>query len=265
MDRRTFLQSSLSAAGLQAIGAASSTLALAAQPAAASYRNLLVLIELQGGNDGLNTVVPYADPTYYALRPKLAIARDDVVQLSDRAGLHPALSPLLPLWKDGQLAVLQGIGYPAPNLSHFRSIEIWDTASRSGQYLREGWLTRAFAAKPVPSSFGADGVIIGSADLGPLDGGARAVALANPDAKIVFRDTVCQPTKDRQLALEKLLDEVDAMVIVGGHNSNNTRKLAERRLEWVGDMSRKVSDHGLRRRSTQPRPGSLRPKTKFRG
>ena len=65
----------------------------------ANYRNLLVLIELKGGNDGLNTVVPYADPTYYALRPKLAIARDAVVQLSDRAGLHPALAPLLPLWQ----------------------------------------------------------------------------------------------------------------------------------------------------------------------
>ena len=74
--------------------------AFAAAPAGADYRKLLVLIELKGGNDGLNTLVPYADPAYYALRPKLAIARDEVVQLSDRAGLHPALAPLLPLWKD---------------------------------------------------------------------------------------------------------------------------------------------------------------------
>jgi len=136
MDRRTFLQSSLSAAGL--LGIASPSVAFAAPPGGASYRNLLVLIELQGGNDGLNTVVPYADPAYYALRPKLAIARDDVLQLSDRAGLHPALEPLLPFWRNRQLAVLQGIGYAAPNLSHFRSIEIWDTASSSEAYLTDG-------------------------------------------------------------------------------------------------------------------------------
>ena len=180
MDRRTFLQSSLSAAGLQALGAASSSLAFASTPA--SYRNLLVLIELQGGNDGLNTVVPYADPAYYALRPKLAIARDDVLQLSDRAGLHPALAPLMPLWKGKQLAVVQGIGYPAPNLSHFRSIEIWDTASSTGSYLTDGWLTRAFAGTPAPREFAADGIVIGSNDMGPLAGsGTRAVALSNTD------------------------------------------------------------------------------------
>jgi uncharacterized protein (DUF1501 family) len=74
------------------------------------------------------------------------------------------------------------VGYPDPNLSHFRSIEIWDTASRSNEYLSEGWLTRAFQANPVPRSFAADGVVLGSQDLGPLAGtGARALALANTE------------------------------------------------------------------------------------
>jgi uncharacterized protein (DUF1501 family) len=146
---------------------------------AASYKRLLVLVELKGGNDGLNTLVPYRDARYYALRPKLAIARDNVVQLSDRAGLHPSLAPLLAFWNRRQLAVLQGVGYPAPNLSHFRSIEIWDTASRSDQHLAAGWLTRTFAAVPTPSAFAADGFVIGSYDLGPLDGGARVLALGN--------------------------------------------------------------------------------------
>ena len=182
MDRRAFLQSSLSAAALGTLSIGSASVACAAAPTGANYRNLLVLIELKGGNDGLNTVVSHADPTYYALRPKLAIARDAVVQLSDRAGLHPALAPLLPFWQDRQLAVLQGVGYPVPNLSHFRSIEIWDTASASEIYLSDGWLTRAFAAVPVPRSFAADGVIIGSNDLGPLaGGGTRAIALSNTD------------------------------------------------------------------------------------
>ena len=147
--------------------------------AAGGYARLLILVELKGGNDGLNTLVPFADPVYYRLRPKLGIARDEVVPLPDRCGLHPALQPLLALWNRQELAVLQGVGYPAPNLSHFRSIEIWDTASRSDQYLPTGWLTRTFAATPPPRDYAADGFIIGSYDLGPLDGGARAVTIGD--------------------------------------------------------------------------------------
>ena len=182
MRRRAFLHAAASAAVLGALGPGAG-LAFAHAPPGAKYGRLLVLIELKGGNDGLNTVVPYADSNYYALRPKIAIPRDAVLPLSDRAGLHPSLAPLLPLWKDGRLAVLQGVGYPEPNLSHFRSIEIWDTASRSDEYLQDGWLARTFAVEPPPREFAADGVVVGSNDLGPLAGtGARVVALANTEA-----------------------------------------------------------------------------------
>src|SRR5271169_4148876 len=161
MNRRDFIK--LAACGPVWPGALlSSSVAWATTAPGAHYRNLLVLIELKGGNDGLNTLVPYANPTYYALRPKLAIGRDQVVKLSDSVGLHPALEALLPLWQNRELAVLQGVGYPDPNLSHFRSIEIWDTASSSEQYLQDGWLTRTFAAVPTPKNFVADGVIISS-------------------------------------------------------------------------------------------------------
>ena len=183
MNRRSFLRTATALAASRAWAtplAVFGSAAVAAVPSHADYRKLLILVELKGGNDGLNTLVPFADPTYYALRPKIAIARDRVVQLSDTAGLHPALAPLLPLWNDNRLAILQGTGYPDPNLSHFRSIEIWDTASNSEVYLQDGWLTRAFAADPVPTSFAADGVIIGSSELGPLaGGGTRAIALAD--------------------------------------------------------------------------------------
>ena len=164
---------------------AASVAALFSRPSFAQssgYRRLLVLVELKGGNDGLNTVVPYADETYYRLRPRIGIRRDDVLQLDGRTGLHPALKPLMPLWEARELAVVQGVGYPNPNLSHFRSIEIWDTASRSDQYLTEGWLARAFAGQPVPSQFAADGVAVGGADMGPLGGaGTRAIALTQPE------------------------------------------------------------------------------------
>jgi len=217
MRRRTFLRSTLSAAALGALGGPAASVAFAAAPpvvnAGANYRNLLVLIELKGGNDGLNTLVPYTDANYYALRPKIAIARDAVVQLSDRAGLHPSLAPLLPLWNDRRLAVLQGVGYAEPNLSHFRSIEIWDTASKPDEYLADGWLSRTFASAPVPRGFAADGVIIGSNDLGPLAGsGTRAVALANTE-QFLRRAKLASPAgESRNKALEHIL-KVEADIV----------------------------------------------------
>lgn len=108
--------------------------------------------------------------------------RDQVLQLDEHAGLNPALLPLLPLWKDGQVAVVQGVGYPSPNLSHFRSIEIWDTASKSNEFLQQGWLTRAFAQTPPPRTYAADAVVVGSAEMGPFSGGGtRTIALTNTE------------------------------------------------------------------------------------
>jgi uncharacterized protein (DUF1501 family) len=176
MDRRTFLQA-FAATPLVASG-----IPAAFANAGSPYAKLLVLIELKGGNDGLNTVVPFADPAYSALRPRLGIARDQVLQLDQASGFNPALKPLMPLWEDRSLAIVQGVGYPKANLSHFRSIEIWDTASKSEEYLSEGWLTRAFVAAPVPRSFAADGVVVGGQDLGPFSGmGTRVVTLADTE------------------------------------------------------------------------------------
>ena len=203
MNRRRFLRD-LATLPLAPVAASTSfaTLGLAASSRATGaadaaiatpYRKLLVVVELKGGNDGLNTLIPYTDAAYYALRPKLAVARDQVVQLTDSVGLHPSLSALSPFWDAREMAVLQGVGYPQPNLSHFRSIEIWDTASKSDEYVRDGWLTRTFAKRPVPATFAADGVIVGSNDLGPLAGdGARAIALNNPQ-QFLQRAALAQP------------------------------------------------------------------------
>jgi uncharacterized protein (DUF1501 family) len=209
MNRRHFLKLTACAPMLLQ----PSSVAWAAAPAGARYSNLLVLVELKGGNDGLNTLVPYASPTYYALRPKLGIARDQVVKLSDTVGLHPALEPLLPLWRNRELAVLQGVGYPDPNLSHFRSIEIWDTASKSEEYLQAGWLTRTFAAAPTPADFAADGVIIGASDLGPLaGGGTRAIALANAEQFLRQARFAVPEGQTRNQALQHILKvEADIM------------------------------------------------------
>ena len=221
-DRRRFLKRAGGLAVVALAPSAATRVAWAAAPSGADYRKLLVLIELKGGNDGLNTVVPYASSTYYALRPKLAIARDQVAKLSDSAGLHPALEPLLPIWNQRELAVLQGVGYPSPNLSHFRSIEIWDTASWSEQYLQDGWLTRAFSSPPTPRSFAADGVIIGSPDLGPLaGGGTRAIALANTDQFLRQARLAAAEGQARNKALAHILKvEADIMQAASHLNAN---------------------------------------------
>ncbi len=170
MDRRAFLTTS------------SALLSCAALPAwaIAAAPRLLILIEMRGGNDGLNTVIPIDDGAYFDLRPRLAFKPDTVARFVGAPALHPSFAPLEPLWRDGQMAILQGVGYPDPNLSHFRSIEIWDTASDSQQILQTGWLTRTVEKQSAFASQSADGVVIGAADLGPLAGGARAVALNDP-------------------------------------------------------------------------------------
>ena len=224
-NRRRFLRTTAAlpiahAVGFAAFGGASVAFAVApaTDPVVDRYGRLLVLVELKGGNDGLNTVVPYADATYYALRPKLAIARDQIIQLSDRVGLHPVLAPLSRFWRDRELAVLQGVGYPQPNLSHFRSIEIWDTASRSDEYREDGWLTRTFAREPVGASYAADGVVIGSNDLGPLSGsGARTIALADTQT-FLRRARLAQPaTTASNKALAHILKVEADIVQARGH------------------------------------------------
>ncbi len=132
----------------------------------------LVLVELHGGNDGLNTLIPFRDPLYRQLRPNLAIAPDRVLSLSPSLGFHPALEPLLESFTQGDLGVVAGLGYPDPNRSHFRSIEIWETASDAHDYLDEGWIARAFAASELPPERVADSIVLGR-DEGPMAGPER--------------------------------------------------------------------------------------------
>ncbi len=104
----------------------------------------LVVIQLDGGNDGLNTVVPYADDEYAKLRPKLRVDVERVHKLDDRVGLHPQMRAAKELFDDGRLAVVQGVGYPNPDRSHFRSMRIWQTASfDDAAHDGYGWLGRA--------------------------------------------------------------------------------------------------------------------------
>jgi uncharacterized protein (DUF1501 family) len=114
----------------------------ASVPAPEKDRRVLVLVQLAGGNDGLNTLVPFSDADYYRLRPTLAIPADKVLRTDDHSGLHPSCAALHRLFSDGKLAIVRNVGYPNPNRSHFRSTEIWETASGSDEFSATGWVGR---------------------------------------------------------------------------------------------------------------------------
>lgn len=103
---------------------------------------ILVILQLAGGNDGLNTLVPFSDDAYRRARPGLAIKNS--LKINDAVGLHPRLTGLRGLYDDGHLSIVQGVGYPNPNRSHFRSTEIWQTASDAGEIESHGWIGRFF-------------------------------------------------------------------------------------------------------------------------
>jgi uncharacterized protein (DUF1501 family) len=145
--RRTFIRN-VSSAGVVSIGAGAPAFldraALAGDRSAPRREGrILVLVQLEGGNDGLNTVIPIGDPEYQKLRPGIGIAAAATLKLDDDHALHPAMLGIKELFDDGALGVVQGVGYANPDRSHFRSMDIWNSARLSGELTRDGWLGRA--------------------------------------------------------------------------------------------------------------------------
>ena len=108
---------------------------------------VLVVLQLSGGNDGLNTVIPVQNDLYYQARPKLGIKKENALLLTDEVGLNPALTTFKELFDDGSLGILNSVGYPNPDRSHFRSMDIWQSASNSNEYVNNGWLGRYLDAQ----------------------------------------------------------------------------------------------------------------------
>ncbi len=143
--RRQFLIRTLQGSSLVALGAVvPQFVARTAQAAAPGMDNVLVVLEMTGGNDGLNTVIPYADDLYHKARPTLRQTKEVIIRLDDHVGLHPGMQGLRPLWEQGQLAVVQGVGYPNPDRSHFEAMDIWQSADPK-RMVTTGWLGRAAA------------------------------------------------------------------------------------------------------------------------
>src|SRR5438046_7005569 len=146
-NRRVFLQQ-LGAAGIVSLGVSPPAFLSRAAWAADTAQNkstsgrVLVLVQLAGGNDGLNTVIPHGDPEYYKARPGIGIAKPSVLKIDDSFGLHPQMTGFKELYDEGRLAIVQGVGYANPDRSHFRSMDIWQSARPDADYTQAGWLRR---------------------------------------------------------------------------------------------------------------------------
>lgn len=171
---------------------------------------ILVLVQLAGGNDGLNTIIPYQNDTYYAKRPALAIPKNKVLPLTDQLGLHPSLKGLQELYNNAKVSVVQNVGYQNPNRSHFRSTDIWLSGSGANDYWTEGWvgryLSQAFPDFPVALPEQPMAIQLGAVEsmLTLSQRGSMGVVFDNPEA---FYQLVKGTPVDSEPALNTLAGE----------------------------------------------------------
>jgi uncharacterized protein (DUF1501 family) len=210
--RRDFLKSTLGASSLLAVGGVvpeflAATARAADKDEKAKKDTVLVVVELTGGNDGLNTVAPFGDDLYHKARPTLAFGKKEVLKLDDYHGLHPRLGDLKRLYDEKRLAVIQGVGYPNPERSHFESMDIWQLADPKRAHA-SGWLARTIPGMRV-SDAGVPGMYLGDERL-PVamqgaDGGVISLADRNS-----FRLQLSGNREPRKKLIEELNGEKDA-------------------------------------------------------
>jgi len=214
MNRRDFLQSLSVLPFLHLFSTTNSV--------ASEANNIVVLVELKGGNDSLNTLIPYQDPAYYQLRPQLAIRQQQVLNLGDSMGMHPAMQALMQLWNNKEMAWIQGIGLPGQEQarSHFTSIHHWETASLDPN-ADQGWVSQVF--RHFSSNAGLQGIVLGD-ELGPLLGtNFNAINLHDPDEFVHYldklRSTVRSSVDNSNPMLMHILDVQQKLLAAGAQIS----------------------------------------------
>lgn len=186
---------------------------MAENVSAGNSERILVLVELKGGNDGLNTLIPYKQKEYYEYRPQIAIAPKDILKLDNSVGMHPALQSLMPLWQQGDMAWIQGVGYPMQDRSHFHSIEIWETGKTDSNADDFGWVSHDLQGN------GLKGVSINSS-LGPFAGSENdSISIKTPEQfarqgkKIhALEATTTNPALKHILGVQASIDELSEQV-----------------------------------------------------
>ena len=211
--------------------------------AAAKTGRRIVLIELSGANDGLNTVIPFANDRYFNLRPNLAIETKDRFSISNSLALHSALADLGEIWERGQLAIIQGLGYPGANRSHFKSIALWETGGDGSGSGKTGWLTEDIEGLGATHDFDAHGI--------SLDGGMGVFTSKNgvwlsmtsaEQFKRLSKTTLTAKSTSQNPALEMLLTRAAAL---NSSMDSITNKLSSSRSRHfkirAGDLGRQLS------------------------
>ncbi|MEE9393819.1 MAG: DUF1501 domain-containing protein [Planctomycetota bacterium] len=204
----------------------------------------LVLLELNGGNDGLNTIIPLHDPLYARYRPKLALPRKDLFRVNDDLGWHPRLNPLSKAFEKGGIAVVNNVGYPSPNRSHFRSMDIWHSGIPDRVETQTGWLGRALARQAKLKTETAKAF-----ELFSLGSGSVPLAFAGAPQSVTalskLEDLAAKGGKKQKLAVEKQL---------GGRASGS------KDLDFIQKAARGALDMGERLEQTKERLKASRDK-----
>jgi uncharacterized protein (DUF1501 family) len=209
-NRRQFLTHTLKGSSLVALSSmVPQFVSRTAQAAAPGKDTILVVLEMTGGNDGLNTVIPYADDLYHTARPTLRQTKDVVIRLDDHVGLHSGMLGFKPLWENGQLAVVQGVGYPNPERSHFEAMDTWHSGDPKGS--KTGWLGRA-AAETDNSTGGVPILHIGPNRLPLALAGAPSGGAVTVNDQHSFRLELGSGKLVQQKARRKLLEDLAAPI-----------------------------------------------------
>ncbi len=188
MKRRDFFKNStLAAAGTLFVPAFMKPFEALALDELSLYKNLVV-IQFSGGNDGLNTVVPYGNDIYYQKRNGIGIKPEEVIKLNDMQGLNPNLAALREIYDQGWMSIINDVGYPNPDRSHFRSMDIWQTGSDSNQFLSTGWIGRYLDSNCETCKFPYTAIEVDDSLSLALKGGSKkGIALKDPAA--LYRNT----------------------------------------------------------------------------
>lgn len=241
LNRRRFLTRTLQSTSLLALGpAVPGFLARTAAAAEPGRDNILVVVEMTGGNDGLNTVIPYADDLYHKNRPTLRYTKEQVIRVDDHVGLHPSLGSLRAMLDNGRLAVVQGVGYPNPDRSHFESMDVWQSADPKRK-TGNGWLGRAVPEmKNTPDL---PMIHVGPNRLPLALQGAEGAAISLND-KVPYRLDLGGGSPERHAARRKVLDE---LARPSGANDNSLLDFVQRRqvrmLSTIDRLQEVLKDH----------------------
>ncbi|MFN9549011.1 MAG: DUF1501 domain-containing protein [Pirellulaceae bacterium] len=201
LNRRDWhVRSLLGAAAIGIQGTMPLWLRAAADAVAKQDEKVLVVVQLTGGNDGLNTVVPFREDAYYRARPKLALPADRLLKLDDQFGLHPAMTGLRDLVDKGRFSIVHGVGYPTPNRSHFESMDVWHSCQQKSRREREGWIGRWAASLGMKASGEDSPAIHFGQEVQPLALAHRRLAIPSIDSIERFRLRVDLPTASQEEA-----------------------------------------------------------------